>query len=60
VFFRDRVIVQSFRISTLFTVYISLLVLGTSFTISCIRKTGGGIQNLVSLKVILGLGVLRT
>jgi hypothetical protein len=34
IFFKDRVVVQSFKISTLFTVYISLLISGTSFTIS--------------------------
>jgi hypothetical protein len=34
VFLRGRVVVQSSRISALFTVYISLLVLGTSSTIS--------------------------
>jgi len=33
-FFRNRAVVQSSRISVLFTVYISLLVLGTSSTIS--------------------------
>jgi hypothetical protein len=34
VFLRNKVVVQSFKISALFTVYIGLLVLGTSFTIS--------------------------
>jgi len=33
-FFRDGVVVQSFRISALFIAYIGLLVLGTSSTVS--------------------------
>jgi len=33
-FFRNKIVVQSSRISALFTAYISLLVLGTSSTIS--------------------------
>jgi hypothetical protein len=34
VFFRDKAVVQSFKISALFTVYISLLVSGTSSTVN--------------------------
>ena len=33
VFFRGGAVVQSFKISTLFTAYIGLLVLGISFTV---------------------------
>ena len=34
VFFRGRAIVQSFKISALFAIYIGLLVLGISSTVS--------------------------